>query len=298
MKVAKVRLIQEPDKSFIYYNETNPFTSWHHHPEYELCLIVKGRGKRMVGDSIDRFENNDLVLIGSFTPHECLCDPDYYNHPDGFQGEGIVIQFVHDFLGNTFFNIHENSNLNKFLLGSTRGYSFFGKTKQRIISIMIKMKEMNDCERFYTLFEIFNICSITKEFDVLSSPAFNQPFWIDESAPMQKALKFILQNFQKKISIKDLLEVTNMSNTSFYAAFKQTYRMPFKDYLLNIRVGYACKLLTDPSQNISGIAYDSGFENISNFNRQFKRIKGITPSQFEGKIKKIEIENKKSEVLV
>jgi AraC-like DNA-binding protein len=298
MKVAKVRLIQEPDKSFIFYNETNPFTSWHHHPEYELCLITKGRGKRMVGDSIDRFENNDLVLIGSFTPHECLCDPEYYNHPNGFQGEGIVIQFVHDFLGDAFFYIHENSNLNKFLQDSTRGYSFFGEAKQRIISIMLKMKDMSDCERFYTLFEIFKIFSSTQEFHILSSPAFNEPFWIDESAPMQKALKFILQNFQKKISVKDLLEITNMSNTSFYAAFKQTYRMPFKDYLLNIRVGYACKLLTDPSQNISGIAYDSGFENISNFNRQFKRIKSITPSQFQGKIKKIESENKRSEVLV
>lgn len=298
MKVAKVRLLQEPDKSFIFYNENNPFTTWHHHPEYELCLITKGRGKRMVGDSIDRFENNDLVLIGSFTPHECLCDPEYYNHPDGFQGEGIVIQFVHDFLGEKFLKIHENSNLNKFLQESTRGYSFFGETKDRITSIMLKMKEMNDGDRFYTLFSIFKIFSNTKEFNILSSPAFNEPFWIDESAPMQKALKFILQNFQKKISIKDLLEITNMSNTSFYAAFKQTYRMPFKDYLLNIRVGYACKLLMDPSQNISGIAYDSGFENISNFNRQFKRIKSTTPSQFQGKIKDIETEIKKSEMFV
>lgn len=298
MKVAKVRLMQEPDKSFIYYHENNPFTSWHHHPEYELCLITKGRGKRMVGDSIDRFENNDLVLIGSYTPHECHCDPEYYNHPDGFQGEGIIIQFVHDFLGDTFFKIHENSELNKFLHDSTRGYSFFGETKKRIISIMLKMKEMNDCERFYTLFSIFKIFSTTKEFNILSSPAFNEPFWIDDLGPMQKALKFILQNFQKKISIKDLLEITNMSNTSFYAAFKQTYRMPFKDYLLNIRIGYACKLLTDPSQNISGIAYESGFENISNFNRQFKRIKSITPSQFQGQIKKIETENKKSEILI
>jgi AraC-like DNA-binding protein len=85
-----------------------------------------------------------------------------------------------------------------------------------------------------------------------------------------------------------------MSNTSFYAAFKHTYRMPFKDYLLQIRVGYACKILTEASQNISGIAYDSGFGNISNFNRQFKKIKGITPSQFQDQINKIETENMKS----
>ena len=294
MKVAKVRLLQEPDKSFIYYKENNPFTPWHHHPEYELCLITKGRGKRMVGDNIDRFDNNDLVFIGAYTPHEFLCDTEYYHHPDGFQGEGIVIQFVYDFLGDQFFRIPENSSLNKFLLSSTRGYSFFGESKKIIISIMLKMQEMNDIERFYSLFSIFKKISTTREFNVLSSPAFSTPFWIDESGPMQKVLKYILQNFQKHIIIKDLLEITNMSYTSFYAAFKQTYRMPFKDYLLNIRVGYACKLLTDASQNISGIAYDSGFGNISNFNRQFKRIKSITPSQFQEQIKKMEFENVKS----
>ena len=294
MKVAKVRLLQDPDKSFIYYKENNPFTTWHHHPEYELCLITKGRGKRMVGDSIDRFKNNDLVLIGSYTPHESLCDPEYFDHPDGFQGEGIVIQFVYNFLGESFFSIPENNNLNKFILGSTRGYVFYGETKKRLISVILKMEELKNSERLYALFSIFKIFSTTKEFNLLSSHAFSESFWFDESGPMQKALKFIQQNFQKQIGIKELLEISNMSNTSFYAAFKQTYRMPFKDYLLHIRVGYACKLLIDKSYNISGVAYNSGFGNISNFNRQFKKIKGITPSQFQDQIKKIEMENVRS----
>lgn len=291
MKVAKVRLLQEPHKSFIYYKENNPFTPWHHHPEYELCLITKGRGKRMVGDNIDRFEDNDLVFIGSFTPHEVLCDPEYYNHPDGFQGEGIVIQFIYDFVGEQFFKIPENTFLNKFILGSTRGYSFYGEARKKIISLMIGMQEMNDNERFFALLSIFKIFSTTREFNILSSMAFSEPFWQDESGPMQKALKYILQNFQKEITVKDLLKLTNMSNTSFYASFKKTYRMSFKDYLLNIRIGYACKLLTDASQNISGIGYVSGFGNISNFNRQFKKIKSITPSQYQEQIRKIEKEN-------
>jgi AraC-like DNA-binding protein len=290
MKVAKVRLLQEPDKSFIYYKENKRFTPWHHHPEYELCLITKGKGKRMVGDNIDRFYNNDLVFIGAYTPHECLCDPEYFCDPNDFSGEGIVIQFVYDFLGDKFFRLPENTGLNKFIRGSTRGYSFFGKTKKKIISLMLKMQEMNDNDRFYTLFSIMKIFSNTREYKILSSPAFNEPFWMDESGPMQKALKYILQNFQKNIVIKDLLTITNMSNTSFYATFKSTYQMPFKEYLLNLRVGYASKLLTDESQNISGIAYDSGFGNISNFNRQFKKIKGMTPSQFQEQIREFENE--------
>jgi len=294
MKVAKVRLIQEPDKSFIYYKENNPFTPWHHHPEYELCLITKGRGKRMVGDSIDRFDNNDLVFIGAYTPHEVLCDPEYSEHPDGFQGEGIVIQFIYNFLGDSFFNIPENSRLKRFIIESTRGYVFFGETKKKLISIILKMKGMDVNDRFHSLLSIFKIFSATKEFMFLSSPAFSEPFWSDDSGPMQKALKYLLQNFQNPLSVKDLLEITSMSNTSFYAAFKKTYRMPFKDYLLNIRVGYACKLLAEGSYSISGAAYKSGFENISNFNRQFKKIKGITPSQLLEQVNKIEAESVKS----
>jgi AraC-like DNA-binding protein len=230
--------------------------------------------------------------MGINTPHEFLCDPRFFNITEEFYGEGIVIQFMYDFLGDKFFKLPENQNISNFILGAERGYCFFGETKKKIISIMLKMKEMNENDRLYSLFKIFNIFASTKEYKILSSPAFSQPFWQEGTGPMQKALKFILQNFQKQIFINDLLQITNMSNTAFYASFKATYRMTFKEYLLTIRVGYACKLLTNPSQSISSIAYESGFENISNFNRQFKNIKGITPSEFLSQIKNMEVNNK------
>ncbi|MGQ9621262.1 MAG: AraC family transcriptional regulator, partial [Bacteroidales bacterium] len=289
MKVTPVRLVQDPDKSFIYYKENKPFTGWHHHPEYELCLITKGRGKRIIGDSIDRFEDNDLTFIGRYTPHEFLCDPEYFNHPAGFRGEGIVIQFVYDFLGSRFFDIPENNRLRKFIAESTRGYEFYGRTKEKITSIILDMQEMNDYKRFYSLMSIFSIFSGNCEYNFISSPAFNEPFWQNETGQMQKALNYILQNFQKNICINDLLEITNMSNTTFYTAFKKAYRMSFKDYCLKIRIGYACKLLIEDSQNIAGIAYESGFNNVSNFNRQFLKIKGKTPSQFREEIRKSEV---------
>ena len=289
MKVANIRLLQEPDKSFI-FKENCPFTPLHHHPEYELCMITEGKGKRMIGDNIDRFEKNDLVFIGAYTPHEYLCDPKIYDYPEGLIGEAIVIQFVKNFLGEEFFRLPENRNLNKFLLESTRGYVFFGKSKTKIMSVMYNMEDQSDTDKFYSLLNILQIFATTSDFKILSSPAFSEPFWTDESGPMQMALKYIIQNFQKKIVVKDLLEITNMSNTAFYAAFKRTYMMPFKDYLLNLRVGYACKLLQEGSLNISGVAYSSGFENISNFNRQFRKIKGLTPSGFQEYIERNEKE--------
>ena len=167
------------------------------------------------------------------------------------------------------------------MLESTRGYEFYGNTKIEIIKILHEMGKMNDYNRFYALFRIFEIMGTTSEYHYLSSPNSFQDFSLENNHPMQTAMQYILQNFQRKIQIEDLLEVTNMSYASFYSAFKKTYMMPFKDYLLNVRIGYACKLLAEESMNVAEIAYDSGFENLSNFNRQFKKIKGITPTRFQ-----------------
>lgn len=281
MKVHEIRLFKEPAKSFIFYHEEKPFSPWHHHPEYELVYIKKGRGKRMIGDHIDRFEENDLVFVGSDIPHEWLCDREYYRNDGKFLGEGIVIQFLYDFLGEKFFEISENIPLKNFLSDSSQGFEIYGQCKEQIISLMHNMLNMNDTEQLYTLFSIFKLLSATDELNPLASHAFLETFRLNSNSPMQKTLQFILQNFQKQIQISDLLQITNMSYTTFYNTFKYTYRMPFKSYLMNVRIGYACRLLMDATQDISEIAYESGFENLSNFNRQFKKIKGETPSRFQ-----------------
>ena len=280
VKVANIRLIKEPDKSFIVYHEKKVFSPWHQHPEYELVLITKGAGKRMIGDHVDRFEENDLLLLGPYLPHEWLCDESYYSPAEEFLGEGIVIQFVHDFLGSQFFEIPENKSLNKLLQDSSRGIKFPSKTKKKIIPLLHDIIQMSMSKQLYTLFSIFEILSKCKDYTLLCSPIFNEPFHNGTNTQMQKALQYIFQNFQKNANIKGVLEYTKMSNTAFCKAFKINYRMTFKEYLLSIRIGYACNLLTDNNLNISEIAYNSGFENISNFNRQFKKTKNLTPSQF------------------
>ncbi len=97
---------------------------------------------------------------------------------------------------------------------------------------------------------------------------------------MKRVVDHIMTNFQKQIKIKELQDLSNMSNTTFFKTFKKTFQMSFKTYLINLRIGYSCKLLADKSLNVTQIAYQSGFENISNFNRQFKVLKGCTPREY------------------
>jgi AraC-like DNA-binding protein len=283
MKLENTKLLQDPDKSFIIHHETKSFARWHHHPEYELVLILNGKGKKMIGDHIGRFEPNDLVMLGSYLPHEYLCDEEYVDHPGGFQGKAIVYQFNIGFLGSLFFEIPENRNLNRVLGEAYRGLQFYGKTREKIISLMENSYAQDGPERLYTLLAIFRVLGQTKEYKMLSSPGFMKPFQNQGDDPIQKALEYIVQHFQEEISMKEMLSITNMSNSAFCNAFKKACRMTFKEYLLNVRIGYACKLLTEDHMNISQIAYSCGFENLSNFNRQFKKIKSVTPSQFQQK---------------
>lgn len=280
-KPAHIRLRREVSSSFIYYKETKPFSLWHYHPEYELVLITRGKGKRIVGDHVGRFENNDLVLVGANIPHEWMCTPEYFEEPDIFKGEGIVIQFVHNFLGVQFMEIPENKSLADFLARSAMGIEFLGRSKEWIIARMLDMESMTPEQQLYAIFDIFRIFISAPETRTLASPTHFTECQADLHGPMQRALRFILQHFQHNITIEMLLHETNMSNTAFSQRFKQTFRMTFKEYLLQTRIGYACKLLQGDDLNIAQIAYQSGFENISNFNRQFKKIKGITPTRYQ-----------------
>jgi len=281
MKLESIILLKEPHKSFILFHETQPFSSWHSHPEYELVLILKGKGKRMVGDHIDRFKEEDLVLVGSNLPHEWLCDSEFYDNPDRFQGEAIVYQFSIDFLGNEFFEIFENRHLKLLLENSSRGIKFEGKSKRQIMSIMTQSLKRDEIDQVYSLFSIFRILAKTTEFNLLATPGFMGTFHNQGSEAMRKALEYIFTNFHKKITVKEMLKITNTANSSFCRSFRKCYRVTFKEFLTNARIGYSCVLLKDNTLSISQIAYSCGFENISNFNRQFKKIKGLTPSQFQ-----------------
>ena len=280
MKVAEIRLFKGIDKSFIFYHEEKNFSSWHCHPEHELVLITKGSGKRMVGDSIDQFKDGDLVFLGSYLPHEWKCDKKYFNENHTFSGEGLVVQFLSDFLGSDFFNLPENAGLKSFVNTSSQGCLLFGETKRIITEQMVAMKHLSETDRFYKLLAIFKVLSSTTEYSLLSSPAFVENYRSDEMIPLKNAIKYIMTNFQRQIRIEELLEISNMSNTTFFKTFKKTTQMSFKSYLIRLRIGYSCKLLTDETLNITQIAYESGFENISNFNRQFKKEKSCTPREY------------------
>ncbi|AKP49630.1 AraC family transcriptional regulator [Cyclobacterium amurskyense] len=281
MKTIEVRLPQEFDKSFIVFKEKGPYfpCPWHYHPEYELVLVLKSTGKRMVGDHIGYFEPGDLVCMGPYLPHVWLNDPVYTKGEADHDAEAIVIQFQADFLGADFLQIPEMENIKSILGLASRGMAFTGKTKEKITALMTEMVHMNGIQRLSSLLSIFDILSRNKEYQLLASPGYidSEP---EGSDRLTKIKNHILTNFDQEITLSEIASMANMGVTTFCNFFKEQYRITFIEYLNTVRIGHACKLLSNEDMNIVEVAFACGFNNLANFNRQFKKLKKMTPSDF------------------
>ncbi|RYE31294.1 MAG: AraC family transcriptional regulator, partial [Sphingobacteriaceae bacterium] len=194
--------------------------------------------------------------------------------------DAIVIQFVENFLGDKFLDIPELGNFRRFLKTSERGMVLKGNTRKKIIKLMQNMLTMNGIQRIAALLGIFEILSYTSEYELLASPKFIQSFQYESPGRFKKITEYIMQNFNKEINLPDAASVANMGLTAFCNYFKDQFRLTFVEYLNTVRVGHACKLLSDNKNNIVEVAYECGFNNLANFNRQFKKIKNITPSDY------------------
>lgn len=156
----------------------------------------------------------------------------------------------------------------------------FGDTQEEIIRLMLAMRHLRAPQRLLHLFTILDPLSTTRQYDLLCSPTFLEPYKAQDNEPLRAVVQYTLQHFKEDIKIKDVMEIAHMLSTQFFVSFKKTYKMSFKNYLLKIRIGCACRLLVEEQVNISQAAFESGFENLLNFNRQFKHHKGMTPSAY------------------
>jgi AraC-like DNA-binding protein len=282
MKVIEQRLPQEFDKSFIVFRETGKFfpCPWHYHPEYELVLVNKSTGRRMVGDHIGYFDEGDLVFMGSKLPHVWVNEEKYLKGADEQPADAIVIQFVEEFLGTPFMQVPEMSGFRKFLAISERGVVIRGKARNRIIEIMNSMLPMSGLQRLSALLSIFDILANNLDYDLLASPNFVKNFQYESPGRFQTITEYILQNFNEEITLPEAAAVANMGLTAFCNYFKSQFRVTFVEYVNTVRIGHACKLIAENKMNIVEISYECGFNSLANFNRQFKKLKNISPSDY------------------
>lgn len=281
MKAVEFRLPKEFDKSFVFFNEkgTHFPCPWHYHPEFELVLVNKSSGKRLVGDHIGYYSSGDLVLMGPNLPHVWISDDKPSTSSDEVVADASVIHFTPDFIGQDIFNIPEFATFSDILNLSSRGIHIRGSSAIQIAHIMNGMVQESGLKRLSSIFEIFDIISTMKDYEPLASPNFTFSN-NKESNRYTRINDYILRNFQKNITLKEVADEANMATTTFCNFFKDQYRMTFVEYVNQVRIGHFCKLISEKDKSILEAAYSCGFNSVANFNRQFKKLKGMSPSEF------------------
>lgn len=275
------KLLISPDSSFVCKQwECNYFDKpWHFHKEYELVLIDKTEGTRFIGDNVSFFGDGDLVLIGPNIPHLYRNSEEYYKNP-GMVARSIFIHFTDDFLGKSFFDLPEMKLVRRILDKSSLGIEIKGKANSYVKKRLQEMVDESPVKRLMKLLDILVFLSGSKEVENILTKGFTASNSSDTDK-IDMVFQFIMKNFKNEIYVEEIAEKLNMSIASFSRYFKLHTRKTFCNYVTEIRISHACRLLMEGNYSTSEISYLSGFENQSNFYRHFKKYTGIIPKEYK-----------------
>ncbi|RYG01566.1 MAG: AraC family transcriptional regulator [Chitinophagaceae bacterium] len=283
------------DNSFVYQKlSCNYFPKpWHFHEEYELVLIEESRGTKFIGDKVSLFEDKELILIGSNIPHLFRNHEEYYDKTGTLEAKSIFIHFRDDFLGTNFFDVPEMKLVRKLLENSAFALQINGKIKKIVIAKLVEIAEQKPAQRLLSLLEILVRLSESKELTPLLSTAFVTNNRLTKSTNnkkdsdrIHKVFEFIMKNYKHEMYLQEIATLLNMSCVSFSRYFKHHTGKTFSEYVTEIRITHACSLLMQDNESISQISYSSGFENLSNFYRHFKKITGVVPKDYRLRFQK------------
>ena len=269
------------DDSFSVQHHVFPYflRIWHYHPELELSYLKKSTGTRFIGDSIERFKQGDVVLIGEKLPHMWLNDEKYFSKTKKLQAEAIAIHFKKDFLGIAFFESKELRHIKSLLERSKYGLKF-NTISLGLLEKIESLLELKGYQKLMLFIDVLSDLANHEDVTPLASKGYLNIFREGSNKVMYKTHEYIFKNFNRNISLEEVASIANMSPSSFSRSFKRVNRKTFKEYVNEVRIGYACRLLDENNYHIARVSRESGYNNISNFNRQFKKITGRTPTDY------------------
>lgn len=269
-------LVKQFDESRI---PKQPF--WHFHPELELVYINGGSGKRHIGNHVSYFSDGDLMLIGSNLPHFGFTDSLTGNKSE------TLIQMKPEMLDDAFLKLPELSNIAGLIKKAQKGITFFGETKEWVGAEMEKMIALNTFDRFMKLLEILNILTHSREYKVLNVGGIIVETMVNDHHRMNDIYIYLRKNFQRNIPISEVADIISMTEPSFCRYFKKMTGKTWTQFVNEFRLVHASKLLAETGDSITNVCFESGYNNFSHFNKQFKKFTGKNPSDYRKALKSI-----------
>ncbi len=265
------------------------YNRWHYHPEIELIHIEQGSGTQFVGDNIRSFQSGDLLLIGPNLPHYWRCDEKYFQRESKLYAQATVVHFSEDIFGKSFLGLPENKAIHDLLVKARLGMKILGEGTDKVKMLLHELLNQSNGNPIISLMQILETLAHCEEINLLSNTQYQNEYDQYDTDRINHIYQYSISNFQKKISIEEISEVANISPHSFCRYFKSRSRKTYSQFLLELRIGHACKLLSESRIPVAQVCFESGFNNFANFNKYFKLHTGKSPMQYQKEFRKIPI---------
>lgn len=275
-----------PQRTNIYRKEVPCLdTAWHYHPEYELLYISKSTGIRFVGDNVSHFSPGELVLVGSYLPHLWRNDEAYYEADGDLMVNTIVVKFLLNFMGEGTFENPEFVDVKNLLEQSNFGVLFNKSIADELHNDLVEIVDLPKGQQSISLLNILYKLSQSKDDEktILSSTDMRQ-FSTESPDRLDNVIRYISDNYKSDISLSDVADIACMTTNSFCRFFKKMTNKSFTEFLNEIRIRNASRMLIQENIPISEVCFNVGYKSIPNFNKQFKAIMGDTPKGYRYKL--------------
>ncbi|MDR3142816.1 MAG: AraC family transcriptional regulator [Tannerellaceae bacterium] len=269
-----------------YYDYAHFTYPWHFHSQYEIIYVKKSTGLCFVGDCIEKYSDGDLILLGTNLPHYLLSDDIYKTGNQELRVKGTIIQFEKDFMSYSIEHYPQFLQIKTFLEESKRGIFFRQLDSMQIIGLLDDFPTFKGFDQITNLLLLLQKMATYGNRQLLASPLYYEVFPTLGNKRIEKIISFINSNYTRDISLTEISSMAAMNPSAFCRYFKENTGKTYVQYVMDMRIGYACKLLALNKMNVSQISVECGFDSISNFNRTFKQATQFTPTQYQQKILK------------
>ena len=253
---------------------------WHFHSAYEILYVIEGTGTSFVADNIEQFASGDLAMLGSNLPHFWRSDEKYHLPDSKEEINYIVIQFPGNLFREPIFEYPEFHVIQKLFERSSRGIRFLPAFSEKMGKRVLKVAQSSGFERVILLLKLLHELAKTEKYRLLAGELYHQQNHDFTDDRLTKVLHFLATSYQQKIELEQVAEIAHLHPSAFCRFFKEKTGKSFSEYVTDLRISYACRLILDNRLSVSQICFECGFNNISNFNRSFKKHTRYTPTEY------------------
>jgi AraC-like DNA-binding protein len=284
MKTLIQKIHVEEDHSFACRSYRTPQfeTNWHKHKEYELILLTEGQGTALIGDYVGEYNTGDVFFLGSDLPHW------FRKSNNKSIGSAIVVHFTKDCWGESFLAMPESTLIRQLLESDNNGIQLQQDLQKNITQLILQQEKAIGMERVFLLLHSLHAISQSRQYQIITK-SFDTTATNKENPAIEKIFNYSFKNFLEPVTLKEVAAIAGMTIPTFCRFFKRNIKKSYFDFIKELRIGHACKLLRETEDAILDICYASGYNSWAHFSKQFKETKLQTPNQYRKQFQEIEL---------